>query len=472
MSEMNDAPGKGLSGSVIALIAAVAVLALAVVVVDLLGNAGANRWRRYADKLRSGGLPLTLEEIDAQRLAIPDEQNGALVIESLADELKAMHAALPYDVRRKLLVLGIPEADFFEGFPRYTVEPSRQFVAEHSDILEKLEALRNRPHGRFTIERVNDLLGTPKFEHVLPVRWAAKLIYLDAIIHLVDGDTEASASAVLWLHPLAATLHDEPYLISRLHQMSVDSLAIQMLEGTLLAGELEEDTLLLLDASFAARLTDSTMKWAWLGERAMLTGFFEDLAGGKLPPSIPVGGLDYLPELLIRQSQRRFAEMMTWLVEAGDPRETVEAAKRIEAEIRTMPTMQRITQILAKILVPSFERAAILHQRLLASMRCARAVIAAERYRLETGAWPDSLDALVPAFLEGNPVDPFNGEPLRLARTADGIVIYAVGENLADDGGIVAPTANLRYGPDVGFRLFRRDRRGLALTDEPYDEQD
>ena len=37
--------------------------------------------------------------------------------------------------------------------------------------------------------------------------------------------------------------------------------------------------------------------------------------------------------------------------------------------------------------------------------------MALERYRLANGAWPDSLAALVPKYLETVPTDPFDGKP-------------------------------------------------------------
>ena len=48
--------------------------------------------------------------------------------------------------------------------------------------------------------------------------------------------------------------------------------------------------------------------------------------------------------------------------------------------------------------------------------------------------------------------DPFTGKPLRLRKTADGWLVYSVGENLRDDGGHLG-----RY-PDVGVGPNRASR--------------
>lgn len=68
------------------------------------------------------------------------------------------------------------------------------------------------------------------------------------------------------------------------------------------------------------------------------------------------------------------------------------------------------------------------------------AALAVERYRrANAGQLPASLDALVPAFLDRVPADPFDDAPIRFARRDDGYVIYAIGRDGKDDGGDIAP---------------------------------
>ena len=58
----------------------------------------------------------------------------------------------------------------------------------------------------------------------------------------------------------------------------------------------------------------------------------------------------------------------------------------------------------------------------------------------------------MPEFLDVVPLDPFDGKPLRLLKTADAMTIYSVGEDLADNGGQVVPPKKDRA-PDIGFTL-------------------
>jgi hypothetical protein len=61
---------------------------------------------------------------------------------------------------------------------------------------------------------------------------------------------------------------------------------------------------------------------------------------------------------------------------------------------------------------------------------------AIERYRLGTGVLPESLDVLVSGHLSALPIDPYDGQPIRYRREGEGYVLYCLGVNLADDGGV------------------------------------
>ncbi|MEX2187923.1 MAG: hypothetical protein WD875_14050 [Pirellulales bacterium] len=65
-----------------------------------------------------------------------------------------------------------------------------------------------------------------------------------------------------------------------------------------------------------------------------------------------------------------------------------------------------------------------------------RVTLALARHRATRGEYPDTLDRLVPAFLDKVPVDDFGDGPLVYKRDADcGFVLYSVGPNGKNDGG-------------------------------------
>jgi hypothetical protein len=68
----------------------------------------------------------------------------------------------------------------------------------------------------------------------------------------------------------------------------------------------------------------------------------------------------------------------------------------------------------------------------------ARIACALERYRLAHGVYPDSLDALAPAYIDALPHDIMTGDPYHYQLRPDGtFLLYSVGWNETDDGGTV-----------------------------------
>jgi hypothetical protein len=62
--------------------------------------------------------------------------------------------------------------------------------------------------------------------------------------------------------------------------------------------------------------------------------------------------------------------------------------------------------------------------------------LAMAAYRAEKGAYPTELAALSPGYLKAVPVDRFNGKPLVYQNSGDAFVLYSVGSNRIDDGGV------------------------------------
>lgn len=76
-------------------------------------------------------------------------------------------------------------------------------------------------------------------------------------------------------------------------------------------------------------------------------------------------------------------------------------------------------------LVKCRENCAVAATRILIALRC---------YQLDRGKLPEALDELVPDYLQSVPSDDFDGKQMKYSREKK--VIYAVGKDLTDNGGI------------------------------------
>ena len=85
--------------------------------------------------------------------------------------------------------------------------------------------------------------------------------------------------------------------------------------------------------------------------------------------------------------------------------------------------------------IPVFGRALWARETRTASLGAAQISLALVAYRSATGSYPDSLDQLQAAGWE-IPKDLFGASPYRYRREGNGFVVYSVGSDMKDDGGL------------------------------------
>lgn len=100
---------------------------------------------------------------------------------------------------------------------------------------------------------------------------------------------------------------------------------------------------------------------------------------------------------------------------------------------------QKPYTLIAEIAVPNFTKALQTFAFNQTKADEAQVVCALERYRIERGNYPQSLDHLVPKFIGKLPRDIISGQPLKYRRIADDqFLLYSVGWNEIDNGGQVS----------------------------------
>lgn len=467
---MSEAQGKaakpGLSAWSRSAVTLVVILAVLVLGIWGWGQVLQSGWNTYAARLSAAGEPLTFLEIDAARPPLADDQNAALLLESLPMALSALDDREAQG--RVLLIERRDEYDLFTGLPRGMLDASRAFRDANRDTLVQLQALRNYTQGRprrdwsvFALEILApDLTQSRNF---------ARLMTLDAWLNLVDGDVDAATPYPTLIWNLGRVYQDDPLLISALVRHAIDATGIRLIESVLRATEVSEDVLLEWNAQLARLDAEDHMKWALRGERACQISLLEDLAAGRVsagsgvPPALSrIATMN----VFLRPSQRKAAELLSPLVEAsGDPLTLMKRARTMDEQAGQLSARHMVL----KIVTPSLSRAMMLNARLHAEFRCARAALAAERYRLAHGRLPESLDLLVPDYLEALPIDPFDGQPLKMAITSHGVTIYAATYD-ENRRGRPPETDPAEPKSDARFRLYRPEQRGVLIIDEPVEE--
>jgi len=128
------------------------------------------------------------------------------------------------------------------------------------------------------------------------------------------------------------------------------------------------------------------------------------------------------------------------------PQKVNQAGKEIETLSPSGPYT-----FLASVAIPNFIKATQTACGNQTKVNQACLACALERYRLAHGEYPASLDVLAPQFIAKVPHDIIGGQPLKYRRTDDGqFVLYSIGWNERDDGGVPGKTLPVGYDEDQG----------------------
>lgn len=142
----------------------------------------------------------------------------------------------------------------------------------------------------------------------------------------------------------------------------------------------------------------------------------------------------FFPRGWWRQNQVTYSQLQEPLLQKALPwSELVQIND--EERIRKLPGNPYTA--FAKVVAPTFQSAKMSTVSATASIGLARLAIAAERHRLRTGKYPESLDALKEYFPQGLPMDPFVDKPFGYELVNGIPKFWSVGWNLQDDGGTV-----------------------------------
>jgi hypothetical protein len=404
-----------------------------------------------ADRLDPGWR---LEDLQNKRAEIPDGQNSALVV------LKAARL-LPTPWPRKALA----SQRLGDGFDRINpaqlldaqqVEDLRTALAKAQDALKESRSLTELPNGRYPLESSPDIL-LPLRPHVGLALEIAALLSFDILLRAQEQDSDGALASCQALLNVGRSLGDEPGFDSPLIRMDVRSMATRKIERVLAQGQPSEARLVALQRLLEQEESEPLFLIGARGQRVAWERSFEVARSGNVTNNalqqalVPVAAYTSRPAILdlttriVEIAKLPVEKQLSGLKEAG----LFLAKKRKEfpviAWIYLVPRVEKITIDLGKG-----------QARTQAEIRCAIAGLAAERYRRAQGDWPGSLAALVPNYLPNIPVDPFDAQPLRMRRLEKGVVIYSIGPDGQDSGGILIRPGKADA---PGFRLWDKQHR-------------
>lgn len=412
-----------------------------------------------------------LDDLEAARAEIPEEENSARIVVATAALLPA---GWPGDFPEPLQDLAPNERLRRENYHALRAETD-----EWATLLDPARRLAGMPRGRHRLTLARPLVIGTMLDDQQQTRAVAALLRYAALRRADEGDIDGALADCRAIFNAGRSLGDEPFIISQLIRVACVAIACQTAERVLAQGEPSPAELAALQKLLEE---EDAFPGLWLslrGERGMSHDMIIALEDGTVPLSALAGGpgtpsaTERLLGGLLRPSFKAehpgMLDMMTRRVEAAKlpPHEQAAEQAAFNAEVAALPR----TAVLTRLLLPAVDKIAQSFRRKHGQLRSLSACVAAERFRRANSRWPETLDQLVPSYLAAVPLDPYDGQPLRYKRLADGVIAYAVGPDLIDDGGKFDRANPTAPGTDLGYRLWdmaqrRQEPRPLPVEDK------
>lgn len=389
--------------------------------------------------LRAAHLPVDCSELNDWYAAVPDADNSALLMIQAFDLMRNFPDSRSKEIEKiKFPRRGKKLADEEILLVADYIEMNRAAVAKAK------EAVR-LPKTRYPIDFA--LGAATPFPHLNKLKELGQIVEFQSLLSKDSADATEAIQHILFV---AQSLEAEPVLISQLFRIALINMAQIALERRLNASELSETQLSDLAATLSASEKTNLMTTALISERALYIPYFRmnldelerfsDSEDGQSEPLPPKGeGVPFLKAtgfferdlLFYLQTMERSISL------AALPPPQSLAMTNILKDV-LIPAKSRF-YLLSGMLLPALGKVTVKEASAFAVIRVARAALAVEQFKLEEKKLPADLEILSPRFLKNVPADPFDGKPLRYRRLENGYVIYSVGSDGQDNGGLEKP---------------------------------
>ena len=390
--------------------------------------------KREVDAIRTRGLPTTLLELDKWYRPVPATENAAIAfMDAYALYVAPASTNNQSENNKVKMELGQP-------LPPQLAEQVKMLLNKNRETIEELHKAAELTRSRYPIDMTRGF-GT-LLPHLVNLKRMGQLLDWEAVQQSADRNRAEALKASKSTFALAASLDEEPILISSLVRMVILKEALTAMERVvseqaLTVGELEELGRLLARAEERGR---HALRRNISGERAFgLSGFEMDYkmfaavsVGGTAPGSDLPGEVGLvLYELRravgISDKDKAFfvASMAAYekAVELEFPA-MLRAARRIQEDVTTELKNNRIRYMVSGLVLPGIDAAVQKTAINAGFLRCARTAVAVEHFRSKNGRMP-AMAELVPEFLPEVPRDPVSGEALAIEKLSKGYRVVA-----------------------------------------------
>jgi len=337
-------------------------------------------------------------------------------------------------------------------------------LASSETELDALRAASDRPDARYPVVYDLDNPWGILLPHLGNIKRTIQRLQLRTCAELAAGRSDDALADVKLMFYLADSVKTEPFLISYLVRLACIHLTIQPVWEGLAEHAWSDAQLRELQALFQQEDFFPQMEQSLASERAAAILTAELLERGKYhlndltdDPNHAGSTLANLAGRMVPHGWYDLEQLNYCRLFQLQLNGAFDAEKRrvfpAQIEFNTNALAQAFAgrnpfttictrhQLLAVIMLPTLHKIPMRAAAAQTAVDEAALACALERGRLANGQFPENLGALVPKFISQLPSDVISGEPCKYRRTADGqFVLYSVGWNGTDDGGVAGQT--------------------------------
>jgi hypothetical protein len=345
-------------------------------------------------------------------------------------------------------------ANFESGAASGKLDPAQAaaVILDHlkaaEPVLAELRAASRRRYCRFNVpyegwESTNSRAPLVMLQHLAVFKGLCRVLTLHAEAEMAAGRSDQALDDINVMFRLDDGLKDEPLLISHLVRYASTAIRLQPIAEGLAERRWSDAQLRSLQER--------------LGRIDMLAGAVRALYGERdliMNPFFTSGIMKLLGWGRLEQinCNQAFQEVLLPRINLAGREVNPSVGHACDLILSNYTQGGRVTRfihhrIMAAMFMPGVGPAFRLAAAAQTDVDLLTVACALERYRLAEGVYPGQLAALSPRFITTLPHDIINGQPLKYRLTPGGkFVLYSVGWNEKDDGGV---TATNQYGnPD------------------------
>lgn len=395
------------------------IVLIAFVVFRVYGRLALNR---QIEKLRAKGYPVTFAELEDYNRLPEGVPNAAEIYVKAFESYQAATEGEKKVVPNLGSVVRKPEE--FKSEEMKAVLTA--FLERNAKTLELLHEAGKVEQCRYEYPlKIGQGFLFPYFEKI---KDSGQLLKQYALYRMSQGDIDEACNGIMDAIQVGESLNREPFMISYLVRLAMVCTAVETLPSVFSEGSVLPEQNAKLESQIRRTKNNLRFGQALIGERIFWLS--DGGPSGELD-------LDFVIAKHVGYADYNAVRLFQYFFQIEEKQTFPPAQRRVEYRriLDEVGDLSRFYYLIQDVLL-RFNVVFNIEFRVWAQLDEVMAAIAVERYRLAEGRFPESLEQLVPKYLEIVPIDPFDGMPLRYKRLEKGYTIYSIGEDGEDNGGI------------------------------------